>query len=277
MPLVLLASLWVSSVSAHEFWIEPESYRLQPGDALLAATRTGTDFAGGSAPFVDAWFVSLQLFNAVDDQMGGTAITGRAGDVPAIRVSATQPGLNILTYHSSNSRIEYVGWKKFATFLHKEGVSWVIDQHRRRGLREHDIIEVYTRYAKSLVQVGSIVPGDIDRRTGMPYEIVVNGNPYDQSRRPTADLSVTVFRDDAPLAGAQVSIFHKPVGKSVSSARRTVLTDSKGQARISFSGAGAYLLSAVDMTPASESIASRSGAVWHSHWASVTYQLAAPE
>lgn len=269
MLMMLLAGcqLGVSQAYAHEFWIEPLAYRLGAGRALQAETRIGTMFGGSSYPYLPNWFISVQV------TAGGKtlAIPGRHGDKPAITLKTPASGLNILTYHSEVSRLEYKNWEKFATFARKEGVPWVIDAHLQKGFPRKDFFEVYTRYGKSLVQVGAEPSTEADQLVGMPYELLVLTNPY-QSETPE-DISVQLWHNAAPQPGVQVSIFQKKQGEKKAQLRNTTYTDKNGMALIPHNGGGEYLISTVQIEEATAEIKKTTEALWHSHWASVTYIL----
>ena len=49
------------AASAHEFWISPEAYMIQPGDQLVANLRVGENFKGGASPFLPSRFARFDL------------------------------------------------------------------------------------------------------------------------------------------------------------------------------------------------------------------------
>jgi uncharacterized GH25 family protein len=255
--------LFAAPVAAHEFWIEPEAYRVEPGGAIRADLKTGQDFKGNVFPYLRDRFVSYRLTGR-----NGTGDVSRYdGASPSLDVRAAQPGLNIVTYHSTPDRLIYRDWEKFTAYAEYEGLDGAVAEHRARGLPEVDFSETYIRCAKALIQAGPATAQDRDRATGMPMELVAQENPY--AGAPPEALGVQLLWRGEPLGGVQIAIFQESGGGQV---RRTRLrTDENGIASIPLAGGGRFLLNAVKLLPADPN----SGDEWQSHWASLTFAIVA--
>ncbi len=258
------ALLWLCLTTpalAHEFWIEPKTYQLEPGERIRANLFLGQNYQGAAQSYLPNAFEKL----VVVDGDGERAVKGRLGDLPAIRARAKKAGLHVIAYQSTNNFLEYRSLAKFEKFAATEGIEWAIAAHRSRGLPENGFRERYTRHAKALLKVGDGA-GD-DRAVGMRLELVVVSNPY-TSNRPEPILVQLLWQGE-PLADAQVSIFRKVSGQAAE--RSTVRTDANGKARIPRGDGGRFLLNAVHLVePWGKH---HKSTVWHSLWASTTYEL----
>ena len=250
------------SAGAHEFWIQPLQSRVAAGEEIVAHMRLGQDFKGDIYPFVPqrsngAWVV---------DADGTRPAGARLGDIPAFTETAGPPGLHILAYHSTASRLSYKEPGKFAAFLEAEGLQWALADHQARGLSETGFDEAFSRCAKALVQSGDGDGdgGGSDTVIGMPIELVADANPYTLPAGAT-DLPVRLLWQDAPMADAQIKIFRKNGALEVT----TVRTGPDGGALIPLGDGGRFLLSAVQIIPWDELPKD----AWHSYWASLTFEI----
>ncbi|MDA8586875.1 DUF4198 domain-containing protein [Rhodobacteraceae bacterium] len=248
---------------AHEFWIDPLSGHLDPGDTILAHLRVGENLSGAAYPYVSKTVAEMKHWVP-----GGVVpISAREGDRPAINTVAEQPGLHRITVQSHPAYIVFDDMPEFEDYLQYEGLGNIADLHRERGLPGVEIAEGYIRNGKSLLQVGNDL-SVTDQRTDLPFELTVIGNPFDPKHQ-TIDVELTW--NGAPVPGTQVSVFYLPSGGTApdDSERRIFHTNDDGLFSIALSGAGAYLLNAVRMSP----VDGPGTVVWESYWASLTFSI----
>jgi len=105
-----------------------------------------------------------------------------------------------------------------------------------------------------------------DKYTGMPFEWVVNNNPYTE----TGDISMTLLSDGKSYAGALVHLFVKDASGSISES--TMTTNADGQIRLT-RNPGFFLVNAVKMQIPSKKVQTITEAVWQSLWASHTFTI----
>ena len=253
--LLAAALMWLTPAAAHEYWIEPLRFRVEPGGAMEANLRLGMEFRGSRMPYVDANIVRLE-----DD---GERIAGILGDIPAIKLTDMTPGLHQLVYHSTAERVHWTEYQKFAEFVNDHGLGWVLDRHKARGLPDTGFDEAYTRCAKSLVQVGPVAGSD--HAVGLPAELVAQANPY--MLRPGDTLPVKVLWHGKPAPDVLVRVFRRWQEQPTIS---DVVSGPDGVAQVPLAGPGVYMLNAVLMDEGAEKPAD----VWHSFWASLTFEVA---
>ena len=237
--LLLLARI----ATAHDFWLEPSTFRPAVGQKITVGLRVGQDFAGDAVPRSAGL---LDQFT-IRDGGGQRAIEGFENLDPAGYLRIEKPGLAVIGYRSKPYPLELPA-EKFAEFLRTEGLESVV-KFRGQPDREH-----FFRYAKAIVGVGS---AGFDRRLGYRYEIVPETNPLSS---PT--LRLRVLFEGKPLAGALVTAIDRE------GVRLTARSDSHGRVAIAVPKPGVWLVKSVWMVPAPAG----SNVDWESLWASLTFE-----
>lgn len=243
----------------HEFWIEPDSFRIPGGAPLIAQLKNGQEFAGTSLSYYEP------RFDRFDIIQGSTVlpVTGRAGDLPALTTDLPGPGLWAVVQETRPQILTYTEWAKFQAFADHKDFPDIQARHTARGLPMSGFKERYTRHAKALVAVGDGAGGDRD--TGMQTEFVALANPYTDPL--TDGLPVRLLYQGTPRPDAQVEIFDRAPDGSV---QITVTrTDPRGEALIPVRPGHTYLLDAVVLRPAQ----AETGAAWRTLWAALTFAV----
>lgn len=250
-----LALLAIASAShAHDFWIEPSTFRPRVGENFTASLRVGQDFAGDPVPR------SMQLIDSFTVREAGVqrAVNGFENEDPAGRLRIDHPGLAIIGYRSKPYPLELPA-AKFEEFLRMEGLESISAQRAARGESHKSDRERFYRYAKALVVAGDGKATGFDRALGYRYELVPETNPLT-----TNHLVVRALFEGKPLAGALVTA----IPQQNPAQRLTARTDRNGRVSFDLPGAGAWLVKSVQMVPAPPS----SNADWESMWASLTFE-----
>lgn len=257
---------------AHEFWIEPDASQIAVGEEFTATLNVGQDLSGSTYSYLPPRFERFTV------TAGGSTkpVQSRVGDNPALQMRIGDPGLQIIAYQSKIEGLTYASSEKFQQFLDYEGLDWVLDAHKERGLPTENFRENYTRFAKSLVQVGPYKADDSneDHAVGLPIELVAMNSPFEPG---CERLEVQLLRSGLPLENIQIATFQRNTDGSVS--RRLTRSDANGIADILIDGSGFFLVSAVQMEAidpeqSAEAVNGRIP-VWKSLWASLSFRLQA--
>lgn len=244
--------------SAHEFWVEPKSWQVMPGEPLLADLRNGEMFEGASLAWFEKSVARAELAQG-DRQLRFSA---RMGNRPALEMTAPGEGLAVLLHETTPARITYKTWEKFQRFVDHKALPISRAAHLADGHPATGFTETYTRHAKALVSVGS---GDgADRAYGLATEFVAETNPYAETFK--NEMRVRVLYDGAPRGHAQVEIFEKGPDDAVEV--RLTQTDAEGRAVIAVKPGHAYLLDAVVLRPGTQA-----GAIYDTLWAALSFYV----
>jgi uncharacterized GH25 family protein len=244
-------------LSAHDFWIEPSSFRPAVGSTVSARLFVGMSFRGDPVPRNPAL---IERFVLVTDA-GEIPVEGRPGDDPAGRVSIGAPGVAVIGYRSRNSFLSQDA-DKFEEYLREEGLERILELRARRGESGKPSREVFSRCAKALLSSGGGSAG-WDRNVGLTLELLPEKNPLLLAAG--GELPIRLLYGQKPLSGALVVALPYDTPDAKLSQR----TDGKGRVRLRLPAAGRWLIKAVHMVPASDT----AQADWQSLWASLTFEI----
>lgn len=257
---IFAAAAIASLCAAHEFWIQPSTFRAAVGERVSMHLLVGDGFPGEPRPRDPT---KLEKF-AVIGPDGESAVPGKDGEDPAGAVVLAKAGTHVVAYRSAATPIT-LDAAKFEAYLKEEGLDSVIKARAAEGASDKPGRELYSRAAKSLVHVGDVPPDDgYARVMGFPAEITPTTSPYAAHAGDTLTFRVT--HDGANAEGALVRAFSKNNPKHRAEAR----TNSSGEAAFTLDQPGVWLIGTVRMARANND----HGADWHSTWASLTFELA---
>jgi len=259
----LFACLSALPATAHELWIEPLDFQIQPDSKFEAHIVNGQEFAGMRLAYIPRRFENFVVVNSGGIQ----AIDGRIGDLPAVQVDALPEGLNVFAYKSRVATVEYETYDKFQSFVDHKALGNTQEDHEARGLPLENFFEAYWRFSKSLVAVGD--GAGADQRLGLETEIVALENPYTDD---IADgLEVQLFYLDQPVPSYQIEIFERDASGAVTI--QTVQTNEDGIASIPVRPAHDYMLDSVILREPSPELAEKTQTVWETLWANMTFAV----
>lgn len=259
----LLAALWAlpeSTAHAHEFWIEPQSFRPAVGAAVPLKLHVGQDFRGDSVIYLPELFERY----AVVSPEGEKPVSGIPGDDPAGQFKPQRPGLHVVVYRGTVASTRFDTREEFEQYLDKEGLERVraLPAYKAAGGRP-PIRENYSRAAKALVAAGGVTHGALDRAFGLRLELVAERDPY--ALAAGGELPVRLLFEGRPFEGALIIAFNKAEPDK----KLRVRTGKDGRALLKLTRAGTWLAASVHMFPASPG----STAHWESIWASLTFEM----
>ncbi|NNU79206.1 DUF4198 domain-containing protein [Halovulum dunhuangense] len=246
-------------VAAHEFWFEPEDYTIAPDGQIRARAINGENFFGIEYGYSEQGYRQSGIF-AGDTR---AAVTGTLGMKPAIQAAPLAEGLNVVYHASGAATLSYPTLAKFKIFLEGKRLEATLEEHAAKGFPKEDIREVYFRFVKTLVGVGS--GAGSDRAVGMSYELVALTNPYTDN----GDMRFRLLFRGAPEAGAPVFVFHK-VGTEVEELK--LRTDANGEVSVPRQP-GAFMVNAVHISEPDTRIREVTRAHWQTLWAALTYEI----
>jgi hypothetical protein len=264
-PVFLAATLALLALTdkgaAHEFWIDPDTYAIAPGEVLSGDLRVGQEFVGSSMSYLPRNFETFVVIN------GGQTreVEGRLGDIPALSVDDMAEGLAVVVHQTGVSDLTWSTWDRFLNFANHKDLGDVTALHEARGLSQEDVEEDYIRYAKSLVAVGD--GAGTDTRYGLRAELVALDNPY------TDDLGGTVtmalWYDDALQPDYQVELFAQDAEGTVEITLHR--TDAEGVVTLPVEPGLTYMADAVFLEPNEPQ--ADGDAIWITHWANMTFAV----
>lgn len=242
-----------SSLLAHDFWIEPSTYRPAVGQNLTVSLLVGQNFSGDTIPRSSRLIDSF----VVREQGSERPVNGFENQDPAGLLRIEKPGLAIVAYRSKPYPLQLAA-DKFEEFLKVEGLEQISAMRAKRGESAKPDRELFYRYAKAFIVAGKN-SDDFRHSFGFRYELIPETNPMAPS-----SLRVRAMFEGKPLAGVVVSAVHRDDPNARLSAR----TDAKGRVTFALPRGGVWMVKSVQMVPAPTS----TNADWESLWASFTFE-----
>jgi uncharacterized GH25 family protein len=252
--------VFVASVAAaHDFWIEPSTFRPAPGEDFTVGLRVGEHFRGEPVPRDDRRIKRFFLVTGA----GESKVPGLPGSDPAGFAKADSPGLIAIGYRSDRSPVTLEP-AKFEKYLTDEGLEAIIAERARLGESDRPGREVFSRSVKSLVIAGPRAK-DYDRRLGLDFEILLRSDPAAWRPDAKAPLRFELVWEGKPVAGALV----KAICRDDPDRALTARSGRGGDVSLALPRKGVWLVEAVRMARAPKDV----DADWESVWTSVTFEI----
>ncbi len=237
----LALALPAAPASAHDYWLQAHPFVMPKPDRVLIAVLVGHGTAR------DRWGVDAShvvKFHTIGpdgdvDRRSNLALGSVGYD--AI-LPLTRPGAYVLAMETTLTASQ-LPFLRFNDYINYEGDTPVIEQRKRLGQEQADGREIYSRRAKTIIQVGPVDAASIKRVTrplGMTLEIVPEKHP--QALGPDRNLPLRILYNGHPLAGALVKLTNldadaEPVAK--------LRTDSSGQVTMHVPKPGKWQLNVI--------------------------------
>lgn len=244
---LLMGLMYGVSAGAHDFWVQPAEYWLQPQIASSMTLQVGHGPFRQRSPIPPGRITRFETIgpDGIAIDMRGTLHVGGSADDGALKFS--QPGAYVLVLETDNRAQSHLPAIRFNDYLKVEGLTPALEQRERLHQTDRDGSENYSRRAKSIVQIGPPEANSqiqVTRPLGLPLEIIPEANPYARPQ-PTA-LPVRVIYEGQPLQGALVKLTHLENDAAPLEAH---LTDGMGRATFVMPTEGSWLLNVIWTKP----------------------------
>ena len=250
--------------SAHDYWIEPSIFRLEPGARVLFYLRVGEHFSGEPATFSMERTTQFRI----DSSSRQFDVLPLRHD-PAGMARLRDGGLQVVSYENTPSYLELPA-DKFNAYLQAEGLKSTLQAREESGTSDQPGKEAYSRCAKTLlwVEAGELPAASAGihaRPAGTTLELIPDTNPY--GMKAPATLTVKLIYQGQPVPDALVMALSRKAPDEV----QRVESGPDGRAEFQLQRGGAWMIKAVHMVPAS----TLEREDWRSYWASLTFELPA--
>jgi uncharacterized GH25 family protein len=258
LSLALALVLCPRLASAHDFWIEPSTFRPPRGAVVTATLRVGEKLQGEPVPrmpiFIDRFVLK--------SKSGEAPLAGITGEDPAGSVPVRDAGLQWIGYQSNAYPVTLEA-RKFEGYLREEGLERIVELRGRNGQSASPGRERFYRCAKALLDAGRSKGETPSVPLGFALELVPRTNPY--ATRVGGKLPLTLLFRGKPISNVLVVAMNRQDPEKAVRAR----TDAKGEVTLPLARPGFWLVKAVHM----EAAPSGARADWESWWASLTFDL----
>jgi uncharacterized GH25 family protein len=237
----LLAMAATSPAAAHDFWLQPGGFWLDPNARMPLTLQVGHGHSRQRSPIA---LHRITRFEAIAPD--GTTVDLRGSlqrrEASDGNLRFERGGTYMLVLETDDRAQSHLPADRFNAHLEAEGLTPAIEHRALTHRTNAPGAEKYRRLAKAIVQVGHYGgPSEpITRALGLPLEILLEQSPYADPR--PSSLPVRIIYEGAPLAGARVRLTNLAQDESPA---ETQLTDSEGRVGFAMPGPGSWLLSVV--------------------------------
>ncbi len=260
---MLALLLLTAPAFSHDYWLKPEVFFAPVGTALPVRLYVGDDFKiEEERPLQKDRTVRFEMFSTKEKSEDLLA-EGQDKQTPSTQLHFTSAGNYLIAMERKNQQI-MLDAKKFNDYLAEEGLDSIIVQRQQRGESERPGRERYSRYLKTLVQIGDRHSDVYRRALAQRLEIIPRANPYQLQRGST--LTVQIIFEGRPLAGAKVFAYNRHQETIQTQAART---SKDGMATFKLDQPGEWLVRLVYM----RRCVNCAEADWESFWASCSFGM----
>jgi uncharacterized GH25 family protein len=254
--LILVTSiLW-----AHDLWLVPQNFRINPGENLKIFANTGMDFPkslGAVMPDRIDQFVllgkdtrtNLTNFSEVENSLVADCIIKNAGTY--VIAAALKP-----------KEIKLAA-KEFNEYLLHDGLPNIYELRKKEEILDKDAIEYYSKYPKTIIQAGDALDDTPTKPIGLTIEIVPKVNPY--SLKLGDDLKLVVLFKSKSLPHLDLAWSYPGQGEKFAGSTKT---DQNGVAVVPLTKSGPYVIRLTHMEWVKKQTHE-----WESFWASLTFEV----
>jgi uncharacterized GH25 family protein len=278
--MVVALLLLATAALAHEFWLQPASFRVAVGATVPVKLLVGANFKGQTWPRPTRRVRRFVRFGPASPADSTDLRPALLADSVAPTLRCPTAGTQLVALVSTPSFIELPA-AEFTAYLRAEGLDNALRHRQQQGeTTTKPGREAYRRCAKTLLLATTSArapasPADTTYRRvlNLPLELVPEQNPF--RLRASASLTVRVLRGGQPVPGVLVQVWEiQPMPNRAGSpltapAHFSTRSNNNGRVLLRLPSSGPYLVAANYIEPAPTALASR--ADWLSTWATLTF------
>lgn len=248
-----------NAIFAHEYWFEPETFFPAPKAKIAVHLYVGDGLVKDREERVYETKKTdmFQLFSTFKTWNLKTSLT--EGQMPIYEFSADKSGNYLLAMERNWSYITLEP-QKFEDYLVEDGMEYISKEREKLGESSKPGRERYSRYIKTLLQVGDKRTDVYKKKLGMKLEIMPLENPY--SKKVGDTLSFQVLFDGKPLVGKTVFANNRD------SETQKMTTDKDGKFSMKIEKKGLWLARLVYMQRCAKDCGE---ADWESFWGAFSF------
>lgn len=256
---IVFALLLSTNAFAHEYWLEPETFTPAPNQKTIVHLYVGDGLIKDreERPFQLAKTSLFRLLSTSNSwDLKASVIDGA---LPIYSFSAERAGNYLLAMERNWSYIKLEP-QQFEDYLREDGMEYIIAEREKLGESAKEGRERYSRFLKSLLQVGDKRDEAYKKLVGLKLEITPLENPY--SKKVGDSLKFQVLFNDKPLAGKTVFADNR------NGATQEMTTDREGNMTMKIDRNGLWLVRLVFMQRCTTSC---NEADWESFWSAFSF------
>lgn len=236
-----------SAALAHDFWLQPAQWRIDPMATTGVTLQVGHGPYRQRSPIAASRIIRFEAIASDGRTIDLRRTLHLGGATDDATIGFDRPGTYIVVLETDNHAESHLPAIRFNDYLNVEGLTPAIELRKQTGRTDADGAENYSRHAKAIIQVGPTNSPDqamVERPIGLDLEIVPDHSPLAIPRG--AMLPVRVFYRGRVLGGALVKLTNLSHDARPVEMHRT---DASGRAVFAMPGLGNWLLNVIWTRP----------------------------
>ena len=256
----LLAILLPITGFPHEYFFEPESFFVKINQKIDLRLFVGEGLKKEEERPFQAEKTSS--FRHYFGQVGFDSKNNTDNSMPFYSYTSGSEGNHLFALERNWSYIKLEP-QKFEEYLREDGMEYIIAERAKQGESQKEGRERYSRYIKTLLQVGEKRDKTFKEKTGLKLDITPLENPY--SKKPGDTLVFQVRFDGKPLADRTIFADNR---EGDTFAKQRFVTDKDGKITVKLNSRGTWLIRLVVMQRCKTDCGE---ADWESFWGAFSF------
>ena len=242
-----LLMLPAGALLAHDFWIVPVLFQVEPGSSIEVLGQTGTRFPVSQSAVAPERVAEARIIGSNgDENVGDFSIRDKS---LLLRHRPSQAGQVVVAVAlaPASRRVTPAGLQRYIAL---EGAPELAQRYEREGRYPgtDSVTQRSQKSAKTVMEVGQHGPRAFGQPAGHLLELVPVGDPA--SVRPGGSLEVRVLYRGRPLPNAALRAGLAVADSSAPRADTTLVSDAGGVVRLAVPTSGLWNLRLLHAAPA---------------------------
>ncbi|MCA1625424.1 MAG: DUF4198 domain-containing protein [Acidobacteria bacterium] len=259
----LLNLLLFASAFGHDLFLKPDSFFAKVNQKISISVMNGTfQRSEGAVSFA-------RLTDASVVAPSGVRTNPKEADFTK---NSTTAFLNLVPSEAGNYVVGLsTMWRKnslkaaeFNEYLTLEGIPDILENRKRDKELEIDGRYRYSKYVKTILQVGGEQTDSYKTALGYAVEMIPQANPYKLKKGNS--IEILCLKDGKPLVGQTVLTGYESGGKLA--AEKAIRSDARGIIKIKLDAAGKWYAKFINMVKIDDPKLN-----YESKWATLTFEI----
>lgn len=261
--ILLIGVLFALPVFAHDLFLKPDNFFVKVNGKISISVMNGTfQTSEGAVSFARLTDVSVVSPSGVRTNPKEADFT-KNETTAFMNLVPTEAG-NYVVGLSTAWRENLLKAVEFNEYLVLEGIPDILENRKRDKELEVDGRYRYSKYVKTILQVGDKQTDSYKTVLGYAVEMIPQTNPYKLKKGAT--IEILCLKDGKPLIGQTVLTGYESGGKLA--VEKSIRSDEKGIIKIRLDGAGKWYAKFINMVKIDDPKLN-----YESKWATLTFAI----
>lgn len=260
---LLVSLLLTLPVFAHDLFLIPDGFFAKVNQKLSISIMSGT-FQKSEGAVAYSRYTDVSIIEPSKKRTNPNEADFTTNETTAFLNFTPKKAGNYVVGLSTDWRGNELKAKEFNKYLVLEGIPEILEDRKRDGELEIDGSYRYSKYVKTIVQVGNKKTNSYKTALGYAVEMIPLKNPYKLKKGDS--IEILCLKDGKPLVGQTVLTGYESEGKVAEEQKH--LSDAKGIIKIKLDSSGKWYAKFINMVKVDDPILN-----YESKWATLTFEI----